>query len=58
MSHPQDCLSEAMFVASQSYSNSVYEPGAGHVMDVLCDDLSVLIPSGEGDTSDRLLMAA
>jgi len=42
-----DCLSEAMFIASHSYSNSAYETRLFRMMDGKCDDASVFAPENE-----------
>lgn len=54
--HSQDsrnnCLSEAMFIASHSYSGSIYETGVSRMME--CNDASIFAPENEMTASSAI----
>jgi len=47
MKNRDDCLNEAMFIASESYSGSTYEMGLIEAMDKECDEIFVMLQDAE-----------
>jgi hypothetical protein len=43
MQNRNDCLNEAMFIASESYSGSTYENSLFEAMDKGCDEIVVIM---------------
>ena len=56
MQNPSNCLHQAMFIASESYSGSAYQTALFEEMDDLCSD--AFVPSYETDASNVPAMAA
>ena len=46
MQNRNDCLNEAMFIASESYSGSTYENSLFEMMDKGCDEIFVIMQDG------------
>ena len=46
MQNRNDCLNEAMFIASESYSASTYENSLFEMMDKGCDEIFVIMQDG------------
>ena len=54
MQNPNDCLQQAMFIASESYSGSTYETGFFQAMDEDCDETIVIAPRDYAATAPAI----
>lgn len=54
MQTSDECLNQAMFLASESYSGSSYDLGAFQLMGSMCDEIFVLAPKDGGGSISAL----